>query len=81
MWGARLDTGHRELLGEAMAKLITSVRKRGHFRTAFIHVSSGQERELAERSGPEAADATRVAPGSIPGLRTRLAPLQVTCYN
>ena len=35
MWGARLDTGHRELLREAMAKLIRSVRKREHFRTAF----------------------------------------------
>ena len=36
MWGARLDTGHRELLREAMAKLITSVRKREHFRTDFV---------------------------------------------
>ena len=36
MWGARLDTGHRELLREAMDKLITSVRKQEYFRAAFI---------------------------------------------
>ena len=36
MWGARLDTGHRELLGEAMAKLITSVRTQEKFRADFV---------------------------------------------
>ena len=74
MWGARLDTGHRDQLRGAMERLLASVRSHtGH--TSSLILCAGQRPGLAQGAGPDAADEVRVAGGEGGVLRARLLPL------
>ena len=75
MWGARLDTGHREQLRGAMERLLASVRSHtGHMSSPPLFCA-GQRPGLAQGAGPDAADEVRVAGGEGGVLRARLLPL------
>ena len=75
MWGARLDTGHRDQLRGAMERLLASVSSHTCYTSSLPLLCAGQRPGLAEGAGPDAADEVRVAGGEGGVLRARLVPL------